>query len=252
MPGVSRTPTTPMKFRGIVEQKQLLARDIIHLRIRLFEPRTIEFIAGQYIRLNSKPYGTRPAVSRIFSLASSPARNDQIELIIRLNPDGICTPWIFELLHAGESVTFTAPFGSFRLSDSRTPALFIAGGSGMSALWGILQDMVDKKIERKVRFFFSASSQDELYFMDRLSILEKEHAWFSFIPCLSSEPQGSAWKGERGDIGEIIRRRYDEAAEEEAYLCGPPGMVQACIRALTSMGLAKNKIFFDAFIPQTV
>jgi len=252
MGGVSGTSTRPKDFRGIVEHKQLLARDILHLRIRLLEPRTIEFIAGQYIRLDSKPYGNQPAVSRIFSLASPPARNERIELIIRRNPLGICTPWIFDVLQVGESVTFTAPFGGFRLSDSLTPALFVAGGSGMSALWGILQDMIEKKIERKIRFFFSVSTQAELYFMDRLSILEKEHDWFSFIPCLSGEPQGSAWKGERGNVSEIIGRRYDEAAEKEAYLCGPPGMVQACVQALTAMGLAKDKIFFDAFISQTV
>ena len=68
MGGVSGTSTRPKDFHGIVEHKQLLARDILHLRIHLLEPRTIEFIAGQYIRLDSKPYGNQPAVSRIFIL----------------------------------------------------------------------------------------------------------------------------------------------------------------------------------------
>lgn len=242
---------TAKMFSGIVEDKQLLTGDIVHLRIGLVEPKTIEFSAGQCIRLDSKPYGDKPAVSRFFSLASPPVRNKQIELIIRRNPDGICTPWIFDHLHRGESVTFNAPFGRFRLSDSLTPALFIAGGSGMSALWGILQDMIAKKLERKIRFFFSARTQNDLYFMDILSRLEKEHAWFSFIPCLSREPEGSDWQGERGRVTEIVRRRISDAAENEAYLCGPPGMIQECIRVLTSLGMVPEKIFYDAFIPQT-
>jgi Na+-transporting NADH:ubiquinone oxidoreductase subunit F len=243
-------PMATNKFSGILEHKQLLTRDIIHLRIGLVEPRTIEFIAGQYLRLDSKPYGDKPAVSRTFSLASAPAQNKQVELIIRRNPDGICTPWIFDHLRKGESVTFNAPFGRFRLSDNLTPAMFIAGGSGMSALWGMLQDMIEKKLERKIRFFFSARTQADLYFIDILSRLEKEHAWFSFIPCLSGEPENSDWHGERGMINEIIRRRFSEAAPHEAYLCGPPGMVDACIQALTSLGMARDRIFFDAFIPQ--
>lgn len=237
-------------FHGIVQDKQLLTSDIIHLHIALVEPGTIDFIAGQYIRLDSKPYEDKPAVSRIFSLASPPARNKQIELIIRRNPNGICTPWIFDHLRRGENVTFTAPLGRFRLSDSLAPALFIAGGSGMSALWGILQDLVVKKMERKIHFFFGARTQSDLYFTDTLARLEKEHAWFSFTPCLSNEPAGSDWQGERGMITETVRSRVGDATWNEAYLCGPPGMIQACIPVLTELGIPQDKIFFDAFIPQ--
>lgn len=242
---------TSKTFHGILQDKQLLTHDIIHLRIGLVEPGTIEFIAGQYLRLDSKPYGDKPSVSRTFSLASPPAQNKQIELIIRRNPDGICTPWIFDHLRKGESVTFSAPFGRFHLSDNLSPALFIAGGSGMSALWGMLQDVIAKKMERKIRFFFGARTRKDLYFIDILSRLEKEHAWFSFIPCLSSEPENSDWHGERGMINEIVSRRVTDAAGNEAYLCGPPGMIQECIRVLTALGMARDRIFFDAFIPQT-
>lgn len=240
----------PKTFRGIVQDKQMLTSDIIHLRIDLVEPQTIEFIAGQYIRFDSKPYGDKPAVSRNFSLASAPARNQQIELIVRRNPAGICTPWIFDHLGSGENVTFAAPFGRFRLSDNKTPAIFIAGGSGMSALWGILQDMIAKKLERKISFFFGARTRNDLYFTDILSSLEEEHAWFSFIPCLSNEPKDSDWQGEQGMINEIVGRRVNDVAHCEAYLCGPPGMIQSCIRELTALGMAREKIFFDAFIPQ--
>lgn len=233
-----------------MEDKQLLTRDIIHLHIRLVEPRTIEFIAGQHIRLVSKPYGDKPSVLRTFSLASSPARNKQIELIIRRNPNGICTPWIFDHLSIGESVAFTAPSGRFRLSGNLTPAVFIAGGSGMSALWGILQDMVAKKVKRKLRLFFGARTRNDLYFTDILCRLEKEHAWFTFIPSLSSESEDSAWRGERGNISEIIRRRVDDAAANEAYLCGPPGMIQTCIEVLAALGMPQENIFYDAFSPQ--
>jgi ferredoxin-NADP reductase len=201
------------KFSGIVEHKQLLTSDIIHLRIGLVEPRTIEFFAGQYIRLDSKPYGDKPVVSRNFSLASAPARNQQIELIIRRNAAGICTPWIFDHLRNDETVTFSAPFGRFRLSDNLSPAIFIAGGSGMSALWGILQDVLDKKLERKIRFFFGARTQNDLYFIDSLSRLEKEHAWFSFIPAFPvnrKTPAGrenEAWSTRSSAAWSLMRQR---------------------------------------------
>jgi ferredoxin-NADP reductase len=52
-------------------------------------------------------------------------------------------------------------------------------------------------------------------------------------------------------VNEIVGRLVADAAENEAYLCGPPGMIQACILELTELGMAKEKIFFDAFIPQS-
>jgi Na+-transporting NADH:ubiquinone oxidoreductase subunit F len=110
--------------------------------------------------------------------------------------------------------------------------------------------MVAKKLERQVRFFFGARTRHDLYFTDILSRLEKEHAWFSFVPCLSSEPEHSDWGGERGMVNEVVRRRVNDAADNEAYLCGPPGMIQTCIQTLTTIGMAPEKIFYDAFIPQ--
>ncbi|MBN2600765.1 MAG: 2Fe-2S iron-sulfur cluster binding domain-containing protein, partial [Candidatus Marinimicrobia bacterium] len=129
------------RFTGVVEHKKPLTYDITELRITLTNPAIIDFIAGQYIQLESKEYKGRESVMRAYSIASVPSNNRSIELNIRLVPDGICTSWVFDYLKEGQEVNFSGPYGEFRLSETDAPIIFIAGGSGMAPIWSILRDM---------------------------------------------------------------------------------------------------------------
>jgi len=36
-------------------------------------------------------------------------------------------------------------------------------------------------------------------------------------------------------------------SKSEAYLCGSPGMIDACIKVLTELGVSEDRIFYDKF-----
>jgi Na+-transporting NADH:ubiquinone oxidoreductase subunit F len=237
------------KYHGILDYKQPLTPDIIHLGIRLVEPVSIDFAAGQYIRLDSPPYDNKPGVSRSFSLASAPQRKNHIELIIRRTAQGICTPWIFERLPLGQELTFTGPMGKFKLSSSTNPILMIAGGSGMSAIWSILQDMRDRTITRRTTYFFGARTQQDLYFARQMAEFALACPWFTYIPSLS-ENTGDQWQGQTGLVTEVFDRLIQEDSSCEAYLCGTPGMINACKPLLLSKQILPEHIFYDPFIEQ--
>ncbi len=235
------------KFLGLLERKTSLTHDIVELRIALKEPGQIEFTAGQYIQLESKEYKGRDSVMRAYSLASNPSDRDHIELIVRLVPQGICTTWVFEHLKEGDPVTFSGPYGEFHLTDTDAPIIFIAGGSGMAPIRSILAYMKEKNITRKANYFFGALTQNDLFFVDEYNKLQEEMPNFSFIPALSKEPQDSDWKGERGLITDVVGKHHPDASKHEAYLCGSPGMIDACIRVLTQNGMPEENIFYDKF-----
>jgi Na+-transporting NADH:ubiquinone oxidoreductase subunit F len=236
------------QYVGRLIAKQMLTYDIVRLRIELVKPETMEFAAGQYVQLRSLPYAGKEAVVRAFSLASLPSDTRHIELMIRRVPGGICTGWIFDVLKEGDKVYFTAPYGDFRLSDSNTPAIFIAGGSGMGPLWSMLQDIREKKVRRRILYFFGALTRRDLFLVEELSALHKELPDFSFIPALSNEPEGSDWIGERGLITEVVGRHMPDCSGCEAYLCGSPGMIDACVKTLTKGGMPENRIYYDKFL----
>ena len=82
-----------------------------------------------------------------------------------------------------------------------------------------------------------------------MSVWSREHANFSFIPALSDEPAESPWTGERGLVTEVIRRQLSDGFGAEAYLCGPPPMIDAALKLLHRLGVDPADIHYDKFTP---
>jgi Na+-transporting NADH:ubiquinone oxidoreductase subunit F len=238
---------TVKQYVGRLVAKRMQTYDIVHLRMELVKPETIDFRAGQYVQLRSQPYQGKVATVRAFSIASPPSDSKHIELMVRKVNNGICTGWIFDVLKEGDKVYFTAPYGAFRLSDSNAPAIFIAGGSGMGPLWSMLQDIRKKGIRRPIHYFFGALTQRDLFLTEELFAMQRDLPDFTYIPALSSEPETSDWKGERGLITDVVDRVMKDGSRYEAYLCGSPGMIEACIKVLTKSGMPEKSIFYDKF-----
>jgi Na+-transporting NADH:ubiquinone oxidoreductase subunit F len=235
------------QFRGVVERIRDLTHDIKELRIKLIEPETIDFAAGQYVQLETPPYGKQTeSVFRAYSLSNPPSDNTHVETIIRLVPDGICTTWVFEHLAEGDEVTLTGPYGDFALSQADTPMYWIAGGSGMAPFWSILRHMAENGIERRTTYFFGAVNPRDMFFLDEMAEMEKALPWFRFVPALSGENL-NGWAGERGLITEVVDRHVDQGPEAEGYLCGSPGMIDAAVKVLNANGLGEDRIYYDKF-----
>jgi propane monooxygenase reductase subunit len=70
---------------------------------------------------------------------------------------------------------------------------------------------------------------------------------FRFVPALSESDRSTAWEGEAGLITDVVQRSEQELAEVDAYLCGPPPMVDAAIALLTQSGVPESHIYYDKF-----
>jgi len=236
------------QFRGVVETLRDLTHDIRLVRIRLVEPETIEFKAGQYVQLETSPYGDNPeSVYRAYSLANPPSDNGAVELMIRLVPEGICTTWVFEHLKEGMEVRLNGPYGEFRLSDSDREMVWIAGGSGMAPFWSIVRLMQRENNRRPVTYFFGAVSARDLFLLDELRAVESALPSFKFVPALSKPAESDQWTGERGLITEIVERHLTDGPAKEGYLCGSSGMIDASCKVLEAKGIAREHIFYDKF-----
>ena len=236
------------QFRGTVERIRDLTHDVKELRIRLIEPETIDFVAGQYVQLDTPPYdGVRESVFRAYSISSPPGDKNHVELIIRLVPGGICTTWVFTVLKEGDEVSFTGPFGEFGLSEGDREMLWIAGGSGMAPFWSIVRHMRDSNIRRPCTYFFGAVQKRDMFLLAELRGLERELDWFHFVPALSAPAAADDWDGQTGLITEVLDRRVEAGTDAEAYLCGSGGMIDAAIKALKAKGIGDERIFYDKF-----
>ena len=83
--------------------------------------------------------------------------------------------------------------------------------------------------------------------MEEMKGFEERIPDFRFVPALSGPTEEDAWTGETGLITEVVDRYIADGSNKEAYLCGSPGMIDACIRVLTAKGIPEDRIFYDKF-----
>ena len=236
------------QFTTTVERIRDLTHDIKEVRLKLNDPPNIEMKAGQFIQFQVPAYElTDEPVYRAYSMASVPSDTTHVELEIRLVPNGICTTYVHKHLKEGDTVTVNGPYGEFFLRDTERDIICIAGGSGMAPLKSILLDMAEKGSKRKARYFFGARTARDLFLLDEMHELEERMENFTFIPALSDPAPDDNWTGETGLITEVVKRMAENAPEAEAYLCGSPGMIDACVKVLSELGMPEERIYYDKF-----
>lgn len=241
------------KLQTAVEEIEPLTHDIRRLRLKIVEGERMVFNAGQYVDI----YIPGSDEHRAFSMANTPATSDEtgtedyLEFIIKLYPGGLFSSLLESGLKIGDRLELKGPYGSFMLREtSNSDLLFIGGGSGMAPLWSMLNHMAERGIQRKVTFYYGARTRKDLFYLDRLQQLAERLPGFRFVPALSEPRPEDKWEGETGFISDVIDRSLAPGQTElEAYLCGPPPMIDAAMAVLFRKGVSEGGIFFDKFTP---
>lgn len=232
------------EFKAKVLKILDLTTDIKHVVLQLKEPSAINFKPGQYVQFKIPETDE----FRAYSIASQPSQNSTLELVVRLVPNGMCSSYIHEVLDINDNIALTGPFGDFYLrEDSMRDIVCIGGGCGMAPIRSILLHLKERNMPRKVIYFFGARSKKDLFFTEELFSLSKAFPNFKYVPALSEPKPQDNWRGETGLITQVVERTMIEGSSTEAYLCGPPPMIDASIKVLTKKGIEDIYIYYDKF-----
>jgi NAD(P)H-flavin reductase/ferredoxin len=229
-------------FEAVIERVTDLTPTIRGVTLRLVSPPQMRFTAGQFV--NVEVPGTEHV--RAFSMANPPSANSEIELIVRIFPGGKFSEYL-KYAKRGQPVRVFGPVGSLRVRLSYRKILMIAGGSGMAPMLSMLADLAQKNDRRAATIFFGARTTGEIYYADRLKALCELSARAEFVPVV--EDAAEAWDGERGLVTDAVARRMGSLRGYDAYLCGPPPMVQAARELVIRLGVREANVYFDAFVP---
>jgi NAD(P)H-flavin reductase/ferredoxin len=232
-------------FETVIERVTDLTPTICGVSLRLVSPPRMSFTAGQFV--NVEVPGTNNV--RAFSMANPPSADSEIELIVRTFPGGKFSEYL-KYAKKGEQVRIFGPVGSLRVRLSYRKIIMIAGGSGMAPMLSMLADLTQKHDRRAATLFFGARTCAELYYTDRLTALCNLSARAEFVPVV--EDPGGAWNGETGLVTEAVARRMGSLQGYDAYLCGPPAMVEAAREMVIRLGVREANVYFDAFVPTGV
>ena len=206
----------------------------------------VMFQAGQYINLTVAGL-EHP---RAFSIASVPSQPNSIELNVRRVEGGEATSYIHDELKVSDQLKFIAPLGRFFVRKSAPePIIFLAGGSGLSSPKSMILELLEAGDTRPIQLLYGARNREELYYYDLFSGLADAHENFSYGVALSDAEGHGTWDGARGFVHELAEQHFaKDFSGYQAYLCGPPPMIDACITTLMKGRLFEEHIFMESFL----
>ncbi len=237
-----------LTMEGSLGRVDWLTHDIAEVFLELERP--VTYKPGQYASI-APTDNSMPARCYSFAHAGDPEGNTTVSFFVRRIPDGNLSHWLTDDAHLGKPVTLSAVTGDCYLREAELPMLCLAGGSGLSPILAILEDALQRGQDtRPMNLLFGARTQADLYYRDQLEALaEKWRAEFTFTPVLSHEPEDSDWTGQRGWLADAVTA--ENAGGRQAYLCGPPPMIDTCLEKLEALGVSAEQIFFDRFSDQS-
>jgi propane monooxygenase reductase subunit len=121
--------------------------------------------------------------------------------------------------------------------------VFIGGGAGMAPILSLLRSMAASASERPAVYYYGAREEEDLFHLDELRALADVLPNFRFVAALSH----ADWQGEMGLITDVVDRCEADLTDVDAYLCGPPPMVDAATELLLRRGTPEAQIHFDKF-----
>jgi len=222
-----------------------VTHDLRHLVLRLVEPKEIKFFPGQYVDIEVPD----TEESRSFSMANTSSREEgKLEFVIKVYPDGLFSHFLDSQLAVGDRLDLTGPFGVFTLRESHdSPLIFVGGGAGMAPILSLLRTMSERSIGRQATFYYGARTRADLCFEKELKALEETLPGFRYIPALSEPTDECAWEGETGFVTDVVKNKEGDLKGYDAYVCGPPPMVEAAMPMLAGLGIPEARIYYDKF-----
>ncbi len=228
---------------GRVIRQEKVTHDITRLTLQLEAP--LPYRAGQFGDLSIEGL---EGVTRSYSFAT-PAREDgQVSFLIRKVPGGRFSSLVNDREVVGRGAQVVGPSGDFWLRPGADPLLLVAGGSGLAPILALLDEAAAAGEKRPVTLLFGAREEKDLYALDEIEqIRSRWQGDFRFVPVLSAA-RGGSWAGEQGLVTDKIPGLLRPGSQ--AYLCGPPAMIDAAIALLQERGIAREQIHFDRFTTQ--
>lgn len=215
-----------------VVTNESVTHDMRRLVLELVEPRDIDYWPGQYVDIAIP----ETEETRSFSMANTTSKDSQLEFVIKVYPDGMFSHFLDSKVEVGDRLDLVGPFGVFTLRDRDSDIVFVGGGAGMAPILCLLRTLAESGSTRKATFYYGARAKRDLCFEEELRGLSESLPNFSYVPALSEPGEDEDWDGEVGMITDVVKQHESDLAGADAYVCGPPPMVEAAMETLNGLG----------------
>ncbi|MBC7378012.1 MAG: 2Fe-2S iron-sulfur cluster binding domain-containing protein [Burkholderiaceae bacterium] len=211
------------------------------------------FKPGQFLTLRATISGEPHR--RSYSICSSVSRftrAHELEVGIKRVEDGVFSGWATTQLKAGDTLEVMPPDGRFtpRLTGAVRRAGF-AAGSGITPMLSIIASTLEADAGSTFTLVYGNQRISSIMFNEELQDLKDRFASrFTLMHVLSRQPQEAVLFNGRLDtakVAELLQTVLPAASIDEAFVCGPAGMIDATELALQQASIAKDRIHTERF-----
>ncbi|TRZ96228.1 FAD-dependent oxidoreductase [bacterium] len=201
-----------------------------------------DFKAGQFL---SVALGEGPQLKRYLSVSSSPTEEGYIEFTKKITESQFSRT--LNSLKPNDKVIIEYPFGNFILQETDKKIAFLSGGIGITPIRSICKYVVDKKPDIGVVLLYANRTSKDIAFKDDFALFQKVFPGLKVVHLLAEADPACAAR-----IGRIDKTMVQEEIPDynvrRFYLCGPPQMVEAMQKILSSdLIVAKEAIITENF-----
>jgi ferredoxin-NADP reductase len=235
------------EYQMTLVDRQRIARDTMAFWFQV-NGASFEFRAGQHADfVFERPCtGSENDNCRTFSFASSPHDNRPVMIAMRMRKTAFKSA--LKAVDRGTNFIVSRPRGSFTLHrDFTRPAVFLAGGIGITPIRSILQWATQEHLPHKLYLFYSNREADDAAFIEEFESTTARNPNFTFIPTVTGH-RTLAWPYEKGHINRGMLTRYLLGLNGPVYyIAGPSGMVNAMTNLLHASGVSDDDVKTEEF-----
>jgi stearoyl-CoA 9-desaturase NADPH oxidoreductase len=205
------------------------------------------FKTGQFVRLTVEIAGVRH--TRCYSPACSEHAGDRIEITVKAHPEGKVSGFLNRDARRGMAVGLSPAEGNFVLPVDRPDRLLlISGGSGVTPLMSMLRTLCDEGHPGAVTFVHYAPTRDDVIYGTELGEIAVSSPNVRVAHAYTRE-NGGALTGHLSR--EHLRAVVPDLPGAEAYVCGPPGLIESARRIWAEDGI-EELLHIESFLPPSL
>lgn len=228
--------------------------DSVSIRLRIPDDLkgTFAFRPGQYLTLRADIDGEE--IRRCYSICSG-AGDGELRVGIRQVDGGAFSTYANTNLKPGDDVEAMPPDGRFtpETGTAARNCLGIAAGSGITPVLSIAKSLLAADGEARFTLIYGNRTAASAMFAEEIEDLKNRYLGrFSIIHLLSRETQDIplfAGRITAAKLADLNGGAVKFADIDEAFLCGPEGMIAEVRDALKSFGMPAERIKSELFTP---
>jgi ring-1,2-phenylacetyl-CoA epoxidase subunit PaaE len=209
---------------------------------------TLAWQAGQFLTCCVTIDGQEQR--RAYSIASLPG-DTELRLTVKRLDGGLVSTFLHRELAAGDRLKVLGPSGDFILPQavvSSAPAVFIAGGVGITPIYPLLMDVLQRAPAARVLLLYASHSASQIIFRDELQVLTERYPNLTVSHVISRA--GTRWLGLKGrlDAERLHTLLQPVLATATFFVCGPQGLMDLASDYLQQQGVEASRIHRERFL----